>query len=113
MKKAILVANRKGKDSNTNGNVLWLTMYELPREFKGKDGRTGLWYPKKDDAILIGCISQDKQPDDYANLVNVREGAVCMVHFGVNDFTNKTFISKVEVVKSTGNIPADILYKTN
>lgn len=113
MKKAILVANRKGIDNNTKSNVLWLTMYELPREFKAKDGHIGLWYPKKDDAILIACIAQDKQPDDYANLINVKEGAVCMVSFGVNDFTNKTFISKVEIVKGTGNISSDILYKTH
>ena len=110
MKKAILVSNRKGKDNQTQANVLWLTMYELPREFERQDGSKDLWYPKKDDAILVACISQGKQPDDYARLVNVREGAVCMVHFGVNDFTNKTFISAVDIIKGTDNHQPQVLY---
>ena len=110
MKKAILVSNRRAKNQQ-GGNCLWLTMYELPRQFKAKDGTSGLWYPKKDDALLITCIEQVSRPDDYNRLLNVREGAVCLIHFAVNDFTNKTFISQVDIAEGSNVHSADLLYK--
>ncbi len=111
MKKAILVSKRIAKDNQSNSNVQWLTMYELPRLYKNKEGQDVLFYPKKDQALLVACISAERQPDTYKKLVNVREGAICMVTFGINEYTNKTTIANIDVVQGTGNIDPNILYK--
>ena len=98
MKKAILVSVRKAIDEKSKSNVLWLTMFELPRAFKTKQGENSLWYPKKDDAVLVTCISEDSSPIDYQAFKNVPEGSLVAVHFGVNDYNNKTFISSIDVL---------------
>ena len=111
MKKAILVCNRKTKTKEGN-NCLWLTMYELPRLYKTKTGTTDLWYPKKDEALLVHCVDETQRPDDYQRLIKAREGAICCVHFAINDMTNKAFISQVDILSGTDNHSPDILYKT-
>lgn len=112
MKKAILVSVRKAIDEKSKSNVLWLTMYELPRTFKSKqNGENLLWYPKKDDAVLVTCISQENSPNDYQTFLDVPEGSLLGVHFGVNDYTNKTFILRVDVLAKS-NFTGEQLYVT-
>ena len=109
MKKAILVQNRTGKDAQGN-SCLWLTMYQLPSLFTRKDGAKDTWYPKKDDAVIITCVSQANQPHDYDRLKDVREGAICGVHFAVNDFTNKVSVGTVDVMNFSHVYSAEELY---
>ena len=110
-KKAILVSNRKSVNKETNAEVRWLTMFELPREFTTKEGKKDLWYPKKEDALLNYCVDSVKQPDDFIRLSFVPEGAICIVNFGVNEYTNKTFIASVDIVKDTDKYTPDMLYR--
>ena len=109
MKKAILVQNRTGKDSQGN-SCLWLTLYQLPSLFTRKDGSKDTWYPKKDDAVIVVCINQATQPDDYNRLMKVKEGVICGVHFVVNNFTNKVVVGGVDVIKGSYEYSAEMLY---
>ena len=110
MKKAILVSNRKKKTKEGNP-CLWLTMYELPRLFKTKQGTTDLWYPKKEEALIVCCIDETVKPDDYNQLIKAREGSICCIHFSINDMTNKAYVSKVELLPGSNQHTPDQLYK--
>ncbi len=111
MSKAILVANRKGQDSQTNGDVLWITLYILPKLYTKTDGTTGMYYPKKEDALVTVCISKERKPDDFNKLKDVREGAICVPRYIVDDFTNKAKLSTLDVLPGTNKYTPDQLYK--
>ncbi len=111
MSKAILVANRKDTDKKTGGAVLWVTLYMLPKSYKKKDGTPGLYYPKREDALVSCCISKEDKPDDYAKFENVREGALCIPHYVVDDFTNKSKLAGVDVVPDTNKYSFKMLYE--
>ena len=51
MKKGILVSKRTAKDKTTGNDVLWLNIYELPREYKNKEG-----FPDERFAVIIENI---------------------------------------------------------
>lgn len=94
MKKALVVDVRKGQDKEKQNNVLYITLYKLPS--KMKDG--ALWHPKKDEAVVIASFSEKYAPEDYNKLQTLPLGSICDIVYGVNDFNDKTFIAKLNVV---------------
>lgn len=111
MKKALLVSRRTGLEKETKASVIWLTMYVLPSTYTSKDGTKQLFYPKSSDAILFHCIKKDFAPDDYAKFLGTKEGAICLVHFGVNELTNKVQIRKVDVLPGSDIFNEKDLYE--
>ncbi len=110
MSKAILVSNRKGQDSKTKGDVLWITLYKLPRSYTNKQGQPDLYYPKKDDAFATVCISKEYRPDDYAKLKDVREGAICIPKYVVDDFSGKVKLAGLDILPGTNKYTPEQLY---
>lgn len=108
MKKAILVSNRRALDKDGK-RVIWLTAYECPRSYVDKQNQEKFFYPKKEDAIFNICIQQETKPTDYEKLVKLREGALLGLHFSVNDITNKTYVSGVDVI-APSTFTADQIY---
>ena len=100
MRRFILVSSRIGEDKETTDEILFLTLYRLPS--KMKDG--GLWYPKKDDALTTTCINKTNRPEEFDKLKSVLPCSLVDVTFGVNEFTNKSFIAKIDLVKDTVNL---------
>lgn len=111
MKKGILVSKRTAKDKTSGNDVLWLNIYELPREYKNKDGQTALFYPKSTDAVITCCVDSQKNPNSYLELSLVNEGTILAVHFAINDYTNKSYVSSVDVIPNTNHHSKEILYK--
>ena len=65
MKKGILVAKRKTQDKE-NKDVIWLTIYECPRYYTDKkSGQKKLFYNKKENSILVACISKEQNPVNF------------------------------------------------
>lgn len=98
MKKGILVAKRKTQDKE-NKDVIWLTIYECPRYYTDKQsGQKKLFYNKKENSILVACISKEQNPVNYNVFENCLEGALVGVNFGFNEYTNNSFISSVDLI---------------
>ena len=106
MKRCILVSVRPQKDKETNDDLLFLTMYRLP----GKMKNGGLWYPKKDEQIINACINAKHRKDDYDFFLKVLPGAIVDVTFALNEFTNKTYVERVDLVEGTDIYTAELLY---
>ena len=108
MIKAILVSNRRTLDKDEK-KVIWLTAYQCPRSYVDKQNQEKFFYPKKEDAIYNICIQQETKPADYEKLVKLREGALLGLHFAVNEYTNKNYVSSVDVI-APSNFTADQIY---
>ena len=108
MRRCVLVSSRVGEDAKTNEDVLFLTMYRLPN----KMSNGGLWYPRQNEAVITTCINKARRPEEFEILSEILPCTLVDVHYSVNEFTNKSYVSKVEVVKETVNIyDADLLYR--
>ena len=109
MKKGILVAKRK--QVKENEELIWLTIYECPRSYTDKEtGEKKLFYNKKENSILVACISKKQNPVNYGVFENCLEGALVGVNFGFNEYTNNSFISSVDLI-STSKFTAQQLYE--
>ena len=107
MRRFILVANRAGQDSQTKEDVLFMTLYRLPN----KMSNGGLWHAKKDEALIFTCVNRKARPEQYAEFLNVLPGSLVDVTFGINDFNNKVYVEKMEIVPECLNIhDEDLLY---
>ncbi len=111
MSKAIIVANRTGKDKNTGGDVRWVTIYMLPSSYTNKEGKPGLFYPKKEQALKTVCISKERNPDCFARLEGVLEGTVCVPRYAIDELRGELKFDSLDVVKDTNKHTPDILYK--
>ncbi len=105
MRRCILVSNRQGKDEKTGDELLFLTLYRLPN----KMSNGGLWHPKQNEAIINGCINKTKKPEDYEKFATLLPGALIDVTFGINDFNNKTFVARMDLVEQA-LFEEDLLY---
>ena len=107
MKRFLVCSVRKGEDEKTKGELLFITMYRLPS--KMKDG--GLWFPKKDEQLAVACISKDRAPKDYEDLLSLLPGTLVDVTFGFNDFNQQSFVAKVDVVPGSNVFTESDVYK--
>ena len=106
MRRAILISNRQNKDEKTGDELLFLTFSRLPN----KMNNGGLWYPKKDELIINTCINKTRSPDEFAKMQNVLPGTLVDVTFGLNEYTNKAYVVKTDIVKGTDLFTEDMLY---
>lgn len=107
MRRFIVVSSRVGEEKESKKPVLFLTLYRLPN--KTQSGM--LWYPKKDDALVVTCINSVSRSDEFNALKDVLPCSLVDVTFGVNEFTNKTIVASIKPVKDTVNIfDPDLLY---
>ena len=100
MRRCVLVSSRIGKDEKTNDELLFLTMYRLPNKMQNG----GLWYPKQNEAVITACINKTKRPEDFDTLKEILPCTLVDVTFGINDFNNKSFVAKIDLVKETINL---------
>ena len=97
MKRCILVSNRENVDKETGDKLLFLTLYKLPNRMKNG----GLFHPKQNEAVINACVNGTRSADDYSKFKDVAPGAIIDVTFGLNDFTNKTFVAKLDLVEQS------------
>lgn len=106
MRRCILISTRQNKDEKTGDELMFLTLSRLPT----KMNNGGLWYPKKDELIINTCINKSRNPDEYGKMLNVLPGTLIDVTFGLNEYTNKAYVVKTDVVKGTDLFTEDMLY---
>ena len=106
MKRCILVSNRQNKDEKTGDELLFLTLYRLPNKMKND----GLWFPKQNEAIINACVNKTRSPEDYEKFKQVLPGAIIDVTFGLNDFNNKTFVAKLDLIENS-LFDAELIYQ--
>ena len=107
MKRCIVVSIREQQDKETKDELLFITCYALATKMK----KGGLYYPKKSDAIINVCINKTKTPMDYDLFKTVLPGALVDITYGINEFTNKTFVAKCDLVPGTNIFSLDDVYK--
>ena len=106
MKIGILLSVREQKDKDTGEDVLFATAYALPS--KWKDGV--LWYPKKEDSTYVRCVKKENNPEEYEYLSKLLPGCLVDITLGLNEFTNKTFVASMKLVKGTDVYDEATLY---
>ena len=106
MRRCILISTIQNKDEKTGDELLFLTLSRLPT----KMNNGGLWYPKMDEQIINTCINKTRSPEDYENMSKVLPGTLIDVTFGLNEYTNKAYVVKTDVVKGTDLFTEDMLY---
>lgn len=106
MRRCILISTRCNKDEKTGDELMFLTLSRLPN----KMNNGGLWYPKKDELIINTCINKNNKPDEYAKMLNVLPGTLIDVTFGLNEYNNKVFVVKTDIVEGTDVFTEDMLY---
>ena len=103
MKKVILAQARVAEDKQTKERLVFVTFINLPT----KTSQGKVWYPKSDDLCTISCFGEDRTPALFGLLRKAVPGTLCGVTFGVNDYTGKTYIADVEILKE-GYTESDI-----
>ena len=106
MRRCILISTRQNKDEKTGDELMFLTLSRLPN----KMNNGGLWYPKKDELIINTCVNKTRSPEEFEKMQNVLPGTLIDVTFGLNEYTNKAYVVKTDVVKGTDLYTADMLY---
>lgn len=106
MKRCILVSVRPQKDKETNDDLLFLTLYRLPNKMKNG----GLWHPKKDEQVVNACINGKHKPEEYKKFLSIFPGALIDVTFALNEFTNKTYVERCDLVDGTNVFDETLLY---
>lgn len=106
MKRTILISTRQNKDEKTGDELLFLTLSKLPN----KMNNGGLWYPKKDELIINTCINKSRSPEEYEKMLKVLPGALVDVTLGLNEYNNKVYVVKTDVVPGTDMYTEDMLY---
>lgn len=106
MRRFILISNRQNKDEKTGDELLFVKLARLP----SKMNNGGLWYPKKDEEILTTCINKSRASEEYEKMLPVLPGTLIDVTFGLNEFTNKAYAIKFDVVEGTDVFTEDVLY---
>jgi hypothetical protein len=106
MKRCILVSVRKNVDKETKDELLFLTLYRLPTKMKNG----GLYYPRPNESIINACINKSKAPMDFELFESLLPGVLVDVTFGLNEFNNKTFVSKCDFVPNTNLFNEEDLY---
>ena len=106
MRRCILISTRQNKDEKTGDELLFLTLTRLPNKMTNGC----LWYPKKDELILNTCINKTKNPEEFDKMHSVLPGTLVDVTFGLNEYTNKAYVLKTDVVEGTELYSEDMLY---
>ena len=106
MRRCILISTRQNKDEKTGDELMFLILSRLPR----KMNTGGLWYPKKDELIINTCINKSRSPEEFAKMQNVLPGTLIDVTLGLNEYTNKAYVVKTDVVEGTDVFTEDMLY---
>ena len=106
MRRCILISTRQNTDEKTGDELLFLTLTRLPNRMTNG----GLWYPKKDELILNACINKTKNPEDFMKMLKILPGTLVDVTFGLNEYTNKPYVFKMDVVQGTDVFTEDLLY---
>ena len=107
MKRVILVSSRTGKDKETGDELLFLTFCRLP----SKMSSGGLWYPRQNELLVTACVNKAKKPLDYDAFASVLPGALFDLTMGINDFNNKPFVARFDLVPGAPTFTADMLYQ--
>ena len=106
MKRTILISTRQNKDEKTGDELLFLTLSKLPN----KMNNGGLWYPKKDELIINTCINKSRSPEEYEKMLKILPGALVDVTLGLNEYNNKVYVVKTDVVPGTDMYTEEMLY---
>lgn len=106
MKRGILLSVREQKDKDTGEDVLFATAYALPSKMKNG----GLWYPKKEDSTFVRFVKKESNPEEYEYLSKLLPGCLVDITLGLNEFTNKTFVASMKLVKGTDVYDEATLY---
>ncbi len=106
MRRCILISTRCNKDVKTGDELMFLTLSRLPN----KMNNGGLWYPKKDELIINTCINKTNKPEEYEKMLKILPGTLIDVTFGLNEYNNKVFVVKTDVVEGTDVFTEDMLY---
>lgn len=105
-KRCLVVCNKVGTDEKTQDTLLYLTLYRLPT--KRKDG--GLWYPKSTEAVVNVCVNKTRDPEKFNRLSVLQYGSLVDINFGINEFTEKSFVASVEPIPNTGFLKDEVLF---
>ena len=105
-RRCLVVSNKLGTDEKTKDTLLYLAAYRLPT--KRKDG--GLWYPKPTEAVINVCVNKTRDPEKFNRLSTIQLGSLVDIEFGFNEFTDKSFVSSVELVPNTSFLKDEVLY---
>lgn len=97
MKRYLVTSVRTSTDKQTGDPLLFISLYKLPS--KMKEG--GLWFPKNDEALATACINGKNNKEEYDKQKVLLPGALVDVTLGVNDFSGKTFVAKMDVFKQS------------
>lgn len=92
--RCLLISCRKQKDEKSGEELMFLTLSKLPKRMKNG----GLFYPKPSELLVHACVNKSKAPMDYENFEKVNPGALCEVTFGTNEYTQKAFVAKIDVL---------------
>ena len=106
MRRCILISARQNKDEKTGDELLFLTLSRLPNRMSNG----GLWYPKKDELIITTCINKTKSPEDFERMLKVLPGTLIDVTFGLNEYNNKIYVVKTDIVVGTDLYMEEMLY---
>ena len=104
--RCILLSVREQKDANTGEDLIFATAYRLPSRMKNG----GLWYPKKDETYYTRCVKKNSNPEDYEYLLKLMPGCLVDVEMGLNEFTEKTYVASMKLVKGTDIYDEATLY---
>lgn len=97
MKRYLVTSVRTSTDKQSGDPLLFISLYKLPSRMK----EGGLWFPKNDEALATACINGKNSKDEYDKLKVLLPGALVDVALGVNDFNNKTYVAKIDLVKQS------------
>ncbi len=94
MKRFVVCDIKDGQDKDTKENLVFLTMYRIPSPMKDS-GK--LWHTKQSEAITVACAGANRNADDYKKYKAMQVGTIVDVTFGINDFTNKAVVARVDI----------------
>ena len=75
----------------------WEDLFDIePREELEDDLKAA-----QNEAIINACVNKTKSPEDYEKFKTILPGSLIDVTFGLNDFNNKTFVAKLDIVEQS------------
>ena len=91
MKRAIVTCVRVSKDNKTGEDNVWVTMSIMPSKMTNGN----LFYPKSSDISVTTFAGAIKSPDKFKQYKELKIGDLVNVHYSLNEYNQKPFISEV------------------
>lgn len=95
MRRGIVLSVRDSEDKETHEKQLWVTVGKLPVI----DRKTGRVYaPKSTETIVVTMAGELRTPDKYSSFKSLKPGDLVEINFGVNEYTEKTYVDSLVVI---------------